>query len=283
MGGGGVMRTAAAKIASFSFRGTPSLVPAENQESKIKSLSSITRRPSWEIDDWDFADQEEEPEVLLSDSIQNMPSRVIFGGVPSLEEAEEATSELKVALDDMTSSLDYEYEYESETSETKACVTTTSEDPITIPSESGPILQAFSLLKESPAAQSVVSSLACDENVWDAVMGNEKVMEFLKLHQTDNEYHEHKKLSMCFEDIKQTEGLGNMFSKTLDNFKLKVLEMMTSLSTLFQDLFGGQASGSNIHLDANGNARATIVDRIKGSSFMALAIMVIMVVILKRR
>lgn len=276
------MRTAAAKIASFSFRGTPSLVPADNHESKIKSSSSITRRPSWEIDDWDFAVQEDEAEVLLSDSIQNMPSRVIFGGVPSLEEAEEATSDLKVALDDMTSSFDYE-EHESEISETKACVTTSSEDLITIPSESGPILQAFSLLKESPAAQSVVSSLACDENVWDAVMGNEKVMEFLKLHQTDNEYHEHKKPSMCFEDVKQTEGLGNMFTNTVDTFKLKVLEMMTSLSTLFQDLFGGQASGSNIHLDANGNARATIIDRIKGSSFMALAIMVIMVVILKRR
>ncbi|KAI3834116.1 hypothetical protein MKX03_017503 [Papaver bracteatum] len=275
MGGGAVMRTAAAKISSFSFRGTPSLVPAENQESKIKSSSSITRSPSWEIDDWDFADQEEEAEVLLTDSIQNMPSRVIFGGLPSLEEAEEATSDLKVALDDMTSSSDYEEYDESETSETKACVTT--------PSESGPILQAISLLKESPAAQSVVSSLACDENVWDAVMGNEKVMEFLKLHQTDNEYHEHKKSSICFEDVKQTEGLGNMFSKTVDNFKLKVLEMMTSLSTLFQDLFGGQASGSNIHLDADGNARATILDRIKGSSFMALAIMVIMVVILKRR
>lgn len=32
--------------------------------------------------------------------------------------------------------------------------------------------------------QSVVASLASDRNVWDAVMGNEKVMEFLKLQQT---------------------------------------------------------------------------------------------------
>ncbi|KAI3986551.1 hypothetical protein MKX01_030733 [Papaver californicum] len=149
MGGGGVMRTAAAMIAIFSFRGTPSSVPTENQESKIKSSSLITKRPSWEIDDWDFADQEEEVEVLLSDSIQNMPSRVIIGGVPSLEEAEEATSDLKVALDDMTSSFDYE-EYESEASETKSCVNTVCEAPNTIPSESGPFFQAFSLLKESP-------------------------------------------------------------------------------------------------------------------------------------
>lgn len=49
-------------------------------------------------------------------------------------------------------SFDYE-EDESETSETKACVTTAGEAPITIPSASGPIFQAFSLLKESPAAQ----------------------------------------------------------------------------------------------------------------------------------
>ncbi|KAI3959556.1 hypothetical protein MKX01_025072, partial [Papaver californicum] len=74
----------------------------------------------------------------------------------------------------------------------------------------------------NPAAQSVVSSLASDKNVWDAVMGNEKVMEFLKLHQTDNEYHEYKKPLMCFEDVKQTEGFGNVFLKSVDNFKLKV-------------------------------------------------------------
>ncbi|KAI3908968.1 hypothetical protein MKW92_051972 [Papaver armeniacum] len=231
MGGGGVMRTAAAKIASFSFRGTPSLVPAENQESKIKSLSSITR-------------EGQEPEVLLSDSIQNMPSRVIFGGIMSMSMSQKLQKLKHVLLPPVRTRL------------------------LSLP-ESGPILQAFSLLKKC-----CFFTCLC-ENVWDAVMGNERLWIL--------EYHEHKKLSMCFEDIKQTEGLGNMFSKTLDNFKLKVLEMMTSLSTLFQDLFGGQASGSNIHLDANGNVRATIVDRIKGSSFMALAIMVIMVVILKRR
>ncbi|KAL5667478.1 hypothetical protein ACJX0J_019699, partial [Zea mays] len=53
-----------------------------------------------------------------------------------------------------------------------------------IPSMPGHVVQAFTLLKSSTEAQSVVASLASDRNVWDAVLKNEKVMEFYKTHQT---------------------------------------------------------------------------------------------------
>ncbi|OVA11636.1 hypothetical protein BVC80_8997g8 [Macleaya cordata] len=314
MGGGGVMK-AALKFAGFGFNGglrgappgplqeqsaTTTTVaatklfsnPAEtivsspesktavfdfSENGKSKSSSSI-QRPSWEIDDWEFTDGGEE--FLLSDSIQVMP-RVIFGGVPTLEEATEATSDLKDALEESFSSVSKEYELEI--SETKACVT--SESVVAFPFESKPVFQAFSLLKESPEAQTVVASLASDKNVWDAVMQNEKVMEFLKLQQTNNECRDYQTSSMCFEDgydVKHTEGLGDVFMKSIQNLKLTVVEMINNISLFFQDLFGG-AGATNISLDANGNARATYVDRIMGSSFMALAVMTIMVVVLKRR
>uniref|UniRef100_A0A3B6TNN9 Uncharacterized protein n=1 Tax=Triticum aestivum TaxID=4565 RepID=A0A3B6TNN9_WHEAT len=52
-----------------------------------------------------------------------------------------------------------------------------------IPAMPGHVVQAFTLLKSSPEAQSVVASLASDKNVWDAVLKNERVMEFYKSHQ----------------------------------------------------------------------------------------------------
>lgn len=114
MGGGGVMR-AAAKVAgvgvvSHGLRGMPS-VPSSEQSVRnasrpvstilsAKSASGDAAAPiqmpvpaAW--DDWEFADGEE---ALVMEAGEPMP-RLVFGGVPSFEEAKEATTELKDALD----------------------------------------------------------------------------------------------------------------------------------------------------------------------------------------
>lgn len=49
----------------------------------------------WDIDEWEFAGGEEDS---LAVSSEGLP-RLVFGGTPSIEEAKEATSELKDVLE----------------------------------------------------------------------------------------------------------------------------------------------------------------------------------------
>ena len=116
MGGGGAVR-AAAKVAgvgvgvvSHGLRGMPSVPPSEQSVRNAsrpvsailsaKSASGDAAAPiqmpvpaAW--DDWEFTDGEE---ALVMEAGEPMP-RLVFGGVPSFEEAKEATTELKDALD----------------------------------------------------------------------------------------------------------------------------------------------------------------------------------------
>lgn len=67
----------------------------------------------------------------------------------------------------------------------------------------------------------------------------------------------------------------------VQNIKLAVTEMVKNVSDFFQSIFGGSASG-NVSVDDNGNASTTYVGNTIGASFMALAVLAIMVVVLKR-
>lgn len=109
------MRSVASKVAGFSgvvqggIRGSAVLPPVEQSvrnvsvpvSASISSSQSVkaaadvvsVHRPAWEIDDWEFAGFEDEPVMAAP-----MP-RIVFGGVPSFQEAKEATAELKDALD----------------------------------------------------------------------------------------------------------------------------------------------------------------------------------------
>ncbi|KAL9668441.1 hypothetical protein QQ045_002823 [Rhodiola kirilowii] len=113
--GGGVMRaaakvTGAGIVAGGGLRGVS--FPVEHQvfsasrksHAPIKSVvqscegSSVTesvQRPSWELDEWEFAGVEED---LSVESGQLLP-RGVFGGAPTKEEAQVATLELKDALE----------------------------------------------------------------------------------------------------------------------------------------------------------------------------------------
>ncbi|KAF9608055.1 hypothetical protein IFM89_005205 [Coptis chinensis] len=269
-------RKASRPIVSSSTDGKPSVLVSEG------SSSFSAAKPScW--DDWEFT----EDDVLRSDVINPKP-RVVFGNVPTFQEAKEATSDLKEALEK-------EYFSSSGYSETKVCVTSES----AISSVPKPVFHAFSLLKESPEAQGVVASLASDKNVWDAVMQNEKVMEYINSHQTStssdtatevnqtfpvNEFYNNLKSSECLNDDstgKQSEGSGNAFLDFLEKVKITVTDMVSSLSGFLQSIFRGSAD-ENISVDSNGNASAIHVDKTMGASFMALSVLAIMVVVLKR-
>lgn len=115
MGGGAAMR-AAGKVAGVGvfnggLRGGLSSAPPTTQSLKNVSrpvAATITsgkvssgdvaeaQKATWEmVDDWEFAGGVDD---LVAQPSGPLP-RVVFDGVPSLEEAKEATSELKDAVD----------------------------------------------------------------------------------------------------------------------------------------------------------------------------------------
>ncbi|KAJ4982397.1 hypothetical protein NE237_033234 [Protea cynaroides] len=320
MGGGGAIR-AAAKVASFGVNGglrsVPSLPMAEQSMAAARNtsrpatsiVSSVTteegrspvllssqngkieasvQRPLWEIDDWEFAGDEDD---LLLDYMAPMP-RLVFGGAPTLEEAQEATSELKDALNQVYFSAN-----PSGDLETKACIT--EETAVANPSVPKHALQAFLLLKESPAAQSVVASLASDKNVWDAVMQNEKITEFFQSQQTSAVSYDmdmSDKESCADNGFNDQESLKNVddgfdeafsgrfesgFMGFIENVRLTATEMVKNVSDFIESLFGGSVA-ANAAVDEKGSASGMPIDKIIGSSFMGLAVLAIMMVVLKR-
>ena len=103
MGGGGAMRSAAAKIAGIGISKAalrPSALPTEqavHNASRPTSVVGVKGAKSTEVaslhaaapwDDWDLAD----------DGDLVVP-RMVFGSVPTFAEAKEATAELKDAID----------------------------------------------------------------------------------------------------------------------------------------------------------------------------------------
>ncbi|KAL8098547.1 hypothetical protein AgCh_031359 [Apium graveolens] len=159
-------------------------------------------------------------------------------------------------------------------SEGKACITKAS-----VPNHA---IQAFRLLKESAAAQTV-ASIASDPNVWTAVMENEALLEYFQSQDTGmnsnlNEspvdaeilgYQSHKfSDDEAFDEKEPKKG----FNSFLKDIKSRVEDMLNSCSSFFQNLFTGPAA-------ADGSAK---VDKTMGASIMVLVVMVIMVVVLKR-
>ncbi|XP_052207335.1 uncharacterized protein LOC127811471 isoform X3 [Diospyros lotus] len=337
MGGGGVMR-AAAKAAGFGFanagsRGIPAdhtataaaavarkatnrpvpaiISSAEDVKSTVLTASqnnkidAAVQRPSLELHDWEFAGGEED---IIGQSLEPMP-RVVFGGVPTLEEAKEATSELKDALDknmgDIKSNVTVEKEvkddeffkiylsppnssgcvdsylagYDSALSypKTKACVTSEVTAAL-LPQNT---LKAFRLLNESPEAQKVVASLASDQNVWNAVLQNSALTEYIQSQKSKFPDHQSPKNDDDAPDAKQSADSGNEFVRFLQRMNSAVVDMVTGLSDYFKNLFGG-ATAEKTSIDADGSGRTGFADGATVGYMVGLAFMVIIMVVLKR-
>ncbi|KAL8162578.1 hypothetical protein V2J09_014067 [Rumex salicifolius] len=299
MGGGGVMRTAV-KAAGIGYqnagiRGLPenfsirralrpqasslSSSAAVEDSSRLNITASSQPAPAsaWELDDWDSAgyDVEEKP-------------RLVFGPAPSLEETKEATSELRDALDLMyfsptksdgschsvspTDAHSVVSESATPRGDTKTCYLDHNSVVSSVPNHA---LQAFSLLRENAAAQNVVASIAADPNVWDAVLKNEALKEYL---------HSEKK---CMESEDQEEPLddsadldaanqGNFFIDLAQNVKHTVAEWVNNMSSFFHDLFSETDSKTSSTSSWSPDSSSVC------GTLFALASMVIMLVVLKR-
>ncbi|KAF0897722.1 hypothetical protein E2562_000436 [Oryza meyeriana var. granulata] len=302
--GGGVMRTAAkvgiaggaaAAAAGGRFRhAAPAFATAASAEAAATPLVSAggevpavaasgPQWASWEVDDWEFADWRDvaaaEPEVTAAGK-----PRLVFAP-PSREEAEVATTELRDAIDRVYFSeapVEVVKEQDKDLGKLGA-------DAI-IPAMPGHVVQAFTLLKSSPEAQGVVVSLASDKNVWDAVLKNEKVMQFYKTHQqslgctfpedTATVVSPEKLEDASSENLSPGEKpAGSPFADFVDNAKKTVIEIVDNITQFFQDMFRKPDEAQTGASSSTGKGNFA---EIAGGSFVALAIAVILVVLFKR-
>jgi hypothetical protein len=273
MGGGGAMR-AAAKIAGIGAAASRGIHPFPSSETRVATAARNSNRPvvsslttsvdEQAIDDWELAGGGED--MFQVSGAAN--KRLVFGTVPTLQEAQAATSQLKDAFE---SSLMSDIESgshkqsSSEHSVTKACLTSSG-------NTLGPILpkqatQALIFLNQSPAVQNVVASIASDPNVWGAVMQNPELVGYLNSYNAD--------VGSLWEEAEivvdeSSESVSkNWFSESCNSIKVAVGEMIKNLSGFFQSLFGG-------------SEKAKGADMIMGGSFLGLAVIVMMIIVLKR-
>ncbi|KAJ1298340.1 hypothetical protein BS78_01G445100 [Paspalum vaginatum] len=289
---GGSMRAAAKAAMVGGYRSAAymrrAIVPSSHSSSP--SVDEGRKSSTFAVDDW------------------VIPDREVFGPVPTHEEAMAATLDLRDAFE-----ISKALETPKKQRDSRAKVaqeiglpehahseipqgvihseTSKKEDNyenlLVASGTPGRVVQAFTLLHESPEAQDVVASLASDKSVWDAVMNNEKVMKFYKKYES--------RLSECSSDEAEDGDTASMQNSTdlsqsagesikdyLEKMKTLVSEMMTNLSSMMQDLVATSDEGR-----CKGKIRTLILSPSKDfpsapSAFVLLAIASIMVVLLKR-
>ncbi|KAK6132749.1 hypothetical protein DH2020_033554 [Rehmannia glutinosa] len=237
----------------------PPAATTEDVKLVASKLEAGAQRPCLGIDDWVFAGGEGD-EVLTA--AEPMP-RVVFGGAPSLQEAKEATSELTVALEkaylsspnsvegsvvaDNDSSLSLS---NKQVVENKAC-------NAIAPAVPAPAIMAFRFLRESSTAQNVVASIASDPNVWNAVLQNTELQDFLQSQRACSFSDENLNMELVAD------------SDLLDQSSAKIIDDCLSKGV------------NGVHISSDGTARSS-ADTFMEASFMGLAVMAILVILLKR-
>uniref|UniRef100_A0A1J3E7S3 Uncharacterized protein n=1 Tax=Noccaea caerulescens TaxID=107243 RepID=A0A1J3E7S3_NOCCA len=256
MGGGRVM-TAAAKVAGIGVAkgglrgglGFPAATPPANDQFMVKrsgvstpvsaSISSAVhlsteedamhmQRPVW--DDWEFPEAESIP-------------RVVFSKPPSLQEAKEATEDLKEAIN-----MAMEGSNEGGSVSKMLSSFQASEKRAVESAVPQVALQAFAFLSENTAAQTVVASIACDPKVWDAVMENKDLMKFLETNNTttvdsskvESDSDEQSEDSSTTES-EDSEAKPIDLLEILRDVKLKAIRLMENVSSYFGGLFKSES------------------------------------------
>ncbi|KAL0399312.1 UNVERIFIED_CONTAM: hypothetical protein Sradi_2274500 [Sesamum radiatum] len=264
--------------------------PETSMPEDVKLLASPSQAgvqmTSPEMDDWVFAAGEAEPVVSVVDQ---MP-RVVFGGRPTLQEAKEATSDLTAALEKVYLSSPRSAGSEVSFAESHyPCLSVSSSQlienkaseravPPAVPAHA---IKAFQFLYESSAAQDVVASIACDQNVWNAVLRNQELQEFLQSQRAGLAYSNMNQSSAKTMDVAYEHADSqpdNGFIDVVQKVKTTVVDMISSLSDYFHNFFAGQGD-SRIFAHSSGTGSA---ETVMGASFMGLAVMAIMVILMKR-
>lgn len=269
--GGATVEFPASLVSKAVRPASASVVSSSLEHAGGLTVEPAVQTAAWDVDDWDFAGDVDDG--LIVDRIYAGNPRVVFGAVPSLQEAKDATSELKDALEKVYLSSPQSSGAFSSLQETKACITHESSIP-------RGAMEAFMLLKERPAVQTVVASIACDPNVWNAMMQNPDLVEFLESQKnfTGAEFgaQESPRSSIGSSETEEPRK-SDGFRGFIKDIKDTVQDMVNSLSTFTQSLFSEPVEGKKSE-----NSDGTFWSFFTGGSVMALVMMVIMMVVLKR-
>ncbi|KAG6577451.1 hypothetical protein SDJN03_25025, partial [Cucurbita argyrosperma subsp. sororia] len=180
---------------------------------------------------------------LVMEAGEPLP-RLVFGGVPSFEEAKEATAELKEVLDAMClSSPKY---FESDTSLMPGISLSLNNE--TVDNGFGVIMEndasnpgrehvreAFRLLCCSSKIQNIVSAVACDQNVFNAVLENSDVKELIQTYKTSSDKEDEG-------DVTQEGESGARVVKKLRNMKDFVAKMVSNIPSHLPGFLHGSAA-----------------------------------------
>jgi len=130
------------------------------------------------------------------------------------------------------------------------------------------VREAFHLLKNNPAVQRMVMSVASDKAVWDALLKNEKVHEFRQSFQQG----ELKMLETSKDSDKSAFHQENPFFQAIENIKTKVMEFTEKTTEVINQFLG--FADKKILLEKDGD-----MDRaLKASLILFVALLVTVLV-----
>ncbi|XP_057731371.1 uncharacterized protein LOC130946592 isoform X2 [Arachis stenosperma] len=308
MGGGAAIRSAAkvaggfnglsSQVAEHSLRNAARHVPEALSSpppllAMAGDVAPVYSSAPWDLDDW---------VVTNVDNTQPNVERVVFGTVPSFEEAKAAASELKSAVEKIylcgsCSKSECSSHSGSQASWASSHINDNHSyinHDTTISFPSVPINafhQAFHLLSSNPEAHNVVASIASDSNVWNAVMQNPALKDFFKSSLYEAGVEEGLTLNEEIEKLPDSD-LGNALvdymSTMLNKASITVAEMVTSMSSYVKNIFRPISDEKSCDhafeittttAKENNFMNPTVA---MGGTFMGLAMLVMIVVLLKR-
>jgi hypothetical protein len=286
-----------------------------NQMAAAASSISQQGPTLWDLDEWEFAEEEEKIDHL------------VFGSLPSRTEIEEASSELQNALrlglvapaasdnsralftapggesgppvNSSVMGLEAEGKDGSQVSSVNSNKLLASQlaidwvepPPIRSSGQQGVlqpagqrdnVVDAFRQFQHNPEVQNMVVSLAADPAVWDAVMANEKIQEFKRKLAKDKSIILQGDSESIFADVKDgdvkiedEESSPNIFTRLQSFWQKRWSVFVGVLSSIIDGLFN--VGDKKLFSEEDGD----FLDKTVKSCTM-LALIVLSVVILKR-
>ncbi|XP_022985238.1 uncharacterized protein LOC111483290 isoform X3 [Cucurbita maxima] len=222
------------------FQRTPPLQSPEHCYASSTSFSARTSSSSSPLSAKPIVAEDND---LVMEAGEPLP-RLVFGGVPSFEEAKEATAELKEVLDAMClSSPKY---FESDTSLIPGISLSLNNEMvdngfgvIMANDASNPgrehVLEAFRLLSCSSKIQNIVSAVACDQNVFKAVLENSDVKELIQTYKTSSGTEDEG-------DVTEEGESGARVVKKLRNMKDFLIKMVSNIPSRLPGFLHGSSA-----------------------------------------
>ncbi|XP_058104414.1 uncharacterized protein LOC131248246 [Magnolia sinica] len=309
MGSGGMLRAVGRAVGAGIGGVQQSVSTAKPNPSTFFSLSSSSPSPSSSVsfpvsatsnangrtsstcfiedDDWESVEEEDG-----RDGNNGFHDRFVFGPVPSKDEVEDAISALQQVVVAGPYSQTVEDSYPSTPRKDESSLMTDSTElmcrvssaeagsdwiePVLHLNNPKPlechgydnVIDAFWLLQRNPSVQRMVISLSSDNAIWDAVMNNEVVQEL-----RDSFYADQPPENDQQPSSKDThpEVSFKFLRWILDNTKTKMMELISKIMKLTNDLFQAPAKGKMIDV---------FEDTVKSS--LMLSIMVLLVIVVTR-